>query len=282
VIAGAGALLVLVFAASAFAVLRAFRREAAALRARSDFVTGVTHELKTPVAAIRLVADVLHDDDVPPARQREYFALLAGETARLSALVDNVLDVGQIERGERAYDLRPCDLGDVVRDGIGAFAPLARAAGLELALRVDPAPAPAVADAAALQQALFAICENARKYAASGGRLDVAASRAGDTFAIELRDFGPGVAPSEREAIFARFQRGSAQRSGTVPGVGLGLYLARRIVERHGGTLVCRATANGPGARFVLTLPLAGGAATTTTTTTIPTTRRAPPPAHRP
>jgi signal transduction histidine kinase len=262
VIAAAAALLVAVFAASAFAVLRAFRREAAALRARSDFLTGVTHELKTPVAAIRLVADVLHDDDVPPARQREYFALLAGETARLAALVDNVLDVGQIERGERAYDLRPCDLGDVVRDAMRAFEPLAQRAGIALAVQAAPGAAPAVADAGALQQALFAVCENARKYAAEGGRLDVAAARDGDAFAIALRDFGPGVPVDERDAIFARFARGTAQRSGTVPGVGLGLYLARRIVQRHGGTLSCRAPAEGPGAVFVFTLPLA--AATTT------------------
>lgn len=256
-IVGGGALLIAVFAASAFAVLRAVRRETLAMRTRADFLTGVTHELKTPIASIRLVAEVLHDDNVPPARQREYFALLAAEAARLSALIDNVLDLGQMERGERAYDLRPCDLADVVRDAAAAFAPLAERAGMSLAVHAHAAVAPAVADPSALQQALFAVCENARKYAAAGQRLELTTLRAGDRFTIAVRDFGPGVPAAESEAIFARFQRGSRQRSGTIPGVGLGLYLARRIAQRHGGSLVCATPAEGPGAEFVFSLPLA-------------------------
>jgi signal transduction histidine kinase len=181
----------------------------------------------------------------------------AGESTRLAGLIDNVLDLGQMERGERAYDLRPCDLGDVVRDAVAAFTPLAERAGMRVELQAAAARAPAIADAAALQQALFAVCENARKYAAAGGRLDVAVACAATTCTITLRDFGPGVPAAESEAIFARFQRGSRQRAGNVPGVGLGLYLARRVAERHGGTLVCTPPPAGAGACFVFSLPLA-------------------------
>ena len=255
-IVGAGMVLVAVFAASAFVMLRAARREALALRTRADFLTGVTHELKTPVAAIRLVADVLLDDDVEPARQRQYFAMLSAETARLSALVDNVLDLGQMERGERAYDLRPGDLADLVREVAAASTPLLVHAGMQLELHEGPATAAATFDAGALRQALLAVVENARKYAAVGRRLVVTTARAGDTFTIALRDFGPGVPTNEHDAIFERFQRGKAHRAGTIPGIGLGLHLARSITTRHGGTLRCQPIADGPGARFLFTLPL--------------------------
>ncbi len=254
-IVAAGSALILVFAASAFTMLRAFRRETLAMRARSEFLTGVTHELKTPVASMRLVAEVLRDDDVPPGKQREYVMLLAGEATRLAALVDNVLDLGQMERGERAYDLRPGDLAEVVREVVAAFTPLAMRAGLALALHEGAAQAPARVDGNAMAQALLNVCENARKYAAAGLQLQITTVREAATFIITVRDFGPGVPAAEREAIFTRFQRGAAHRHGSIPGVGLGLYLARSIVQRHGGSLHCEAPVEGPGACFVFALP---------------------------
>lgn len=252
----AASALVLVFAGSALLMWRAFRREAEALRARSEFLTGVTHELKTPVASMRLVAEVLRDDDVPPARQREYVTLLAGEAPRLAGLVDNVLDLGQMERGERAYDRQPGDLVVVVRDVVAAFTPLAQRAGLVVSLTEGADHAPALVDGNALTQALLNVLENARKYASRGGRLELTTTRAAAMFRVTVRDFGPGVPSAERETIFVRFQRGTAHRHGSIPGVGLGLHLARTIVMQHGGSLHCEAPPEGPGACFVFTLPL--------------------------
>ena len=256
-LAGGALALLLTLGGSLWFGARAMRRELAAMRLRSEFLTGVTHELKTPVASIRLIAEVLHDDPVEPARQRDYFALLAGETARLSMLIDNVLDLGQIERGERAYTFAPLDLGELLQRTLALFAPLAERAGLQLHVQLPDEPLPADADAAALGQALLAVLENARKYAVAGQRLVVTATRAPQHLRIVVRDHGPGVPAAEREAIFARFVRGSRHRHGSVPGIGLGLHLARRIAERHGGSLHCEAPANGPGAAFVFLLPLA-------------------------
>ncbi len=254
---GAALLLGLVFTISAAAMLRAAGREASALRARTEFLTGVTHELKTPLAAIRLVADVLRDDDVPPGRQREYFALLAGETARLSGLIENVLDLGRSERGERVYDLRAGDLAAVVRDAVTTFAPLSQRSGIAIAVHEGVATAPAAIDHGALMQALLAVLENARKYAAAGQRIELTTAGRAGTFEVTVRDFGAGVPADERETVFDRFQRGSAHRHGAIPGVGLGLFLARAIVEHHGGTLRCEPPPEGTGACFVFSLPLA-------------------------
>lgn len=253
---GAAGLLLLVFATSLGALLRAARREALAVRARSEFLTGVTHELKTPLAAIRLIADVLQDDEVEATRQREYVALLAGQTARLSTLLDNVLDLGRHERGERAYDRTPGDLATAVREALATFAPLAERAGLAVVLDEGPAAAPALFDAGAVQQVLLNLLDNARKYGPADGHIDVHTRTEAGRFEVEVRDQGPGVPDAEREAIFAQFVRGSRHRHGSVPGTGLGLFLARTIARAHGGELVCTTPAAGPGATFRLTLPM--------------------------
>lgn len=252
----AGLGLLLLFAGSVWATMRGLARETAAMRTRTEFLSGVTHELKTPVAGLRLMADVLNEDDVEPKRQREYFAMMAGEAARLSALIDNVLDLGQMERGERSYDMRTEDAADVVRDAVRSYTPIGNHAGLSISLREGTASATATLDRGAITQALLNLMENARKYASKGKRIDITTDNGDANFTVCVRDHGPGIASDEREQVFARFQRGKAQVSGSVSGVGLGLFLSRAILERHGGTLTCHAPEDGSGSVFQLTLPL--------------------------
>ena len=159
-------------------------------------------------------------------------------------------------RGERVYDLQAGDLAAVVRDAVTTFAPLAQRAGLVIAVQQGVAAAPAVIDHGALMQALLNVLDNARKYASGGKRVEVATAVRGDAMEITVRDFGSGVPASEREQVFDRFQRGAAHQHGAIPGVGLGLFLARTIVEHHGGTLRCEAPAEGTGACFVFSVPL--------------------------
>ncbi len=252
----AALVLLLVLAGSSLFAVGGLRREAAAVRARAEFLTVVTHELKTPLAAIRLLAEMLVENRVPVGKTDEYYRLLAGESARLSMLIENVLDLGRMERGERAYDLRGCDLGEVAREAALLFAPIAERDGLALRVQLAGAPAWGDADRGALLQALLNVLDNARKYAAVGGAIELRTRVVGPVFELCVRDFGPGIAAAEREAIFARFERGAAHRHGSIPGVGLGLHLARAIVRHHGGELSCRApAAGGVGAEFVFALP---------------------------
>lgn len=260
-ITSAGLGLLLLFAATVWTTMRGLARENTAMRARTEFLSGVTHELKTPVAAMRLIADVLHDDDVRPERQREYFTMLASESARLSALIDNVLDLGQIERGERSYDKRDDDLAAVVREAIDSYRPLAQQAGIDVALDERATTAVVELDRGALIQAMLNLLENARKYASSGKRIEVATAIADGAFVARVRDFGRGIPDGEREAIFHRFRRGATEASGSIAGVGLGLFLSRSILEAHGGTLTCLAPEDGPGSVFQLTVPLQPGSA---------------------
>ncbi|HHI68281.1 MAG TPA: HAMP domain-containing histidine kinase, partial [Planctomycetes bacterium] len=251
-------LLSLVFLLGLFLVLRAAARERAALQVRSEFLTSVTHELRTPLASIRMFAEMLAEDRVPSEEKRkEYYRLLSGETGRLSALVENVLDLGRMERGERAYDMRPLDFARLARNVLDLFSPLARREGLEVKTRLE-GPAPVLGDRNALEQALENLLENARKYAGPGRILQVelAAARDGGDIRLRVRDRGPGIPPEERERIFEPFTRGKAQEDGSIPGVGLGLYLSRRILRAHGGDLLCLDPEDGEGgACFEIRLP---------------------------
>ncbi len=237
--------------------LRAGRREAAAVRAQAEFLTTVTHELKTPLASIRLLGEMLAEGRAA-GREAEYYRMLASESGRLSMLIENVLDLGRVERGERAYDLRDCDVAEVVHETVTMLEPLAERASSAIEYRGPEPGGGAIVtriDRSALVQALICVLDNARKYGAGPIVVDLA-SDAGQPVVITVRDHGAGVPSADRERIFDRFARGSAHAHGATPGVGIGLYLARGIARRLGGDLVCSApTDGGPGASFTFTLP---------------------------
>jgi len=255
-----GALLVvlgLLLALGLVLLFRDVRRERRAVALRNEFLTSVTHELKTPLASIQMFSEMLLDGRVASdERRRAYYRLLAGETGRLTALVDNVLDLGRIERGERVYDLAPLDLDSVLAEAVELFAPVASSDGIVVAYERSAQSVPILGDKEALVQASLNLMENTRKYAHDSGTLDVQVGRERDRVRVSFRDHGPGIAEAERERIFERFQRGR-EHNGTVPGVGLGLYLARCILRAHGGDVRCRTPVDGgPGADFVWELPL--------------------------
>ena len=259
-----GLLLVLAACAAAFvgglwAVRSALLRERAAMRLRSEFLTSVTHELRTPIAAIRLLAERLSAGRVrDDARRDEYHAMLASEATRLGTLVENVLDLGRMDRGERSYDKRETRVSEVVEDTARVIETFARAEGLDFAVDDRTGDTCATIDRGAIQQALLNLCDNARKYGRGEGGIELCARIEGAHLVLSVRDHGPGVPEPERERIFERFVRGNEQTSGAVPGVGLGLNLARVIATAHGGSLVYHVPEDGPGAMFVLSIPLDG------------------------
>lgn len=249
-------LLLLAFGAAAWQQLRAASRESVAVRAHAEFLTTVTHELRTPLASIRLLGEMLAEGRAR-GREQEYYAMLAGESARLSMLIENVLDLGRIERCERAYDRRPTDLVGVVGETLALVEPLAAREHVQFRFGGDVAcPASVLVDRGAFVQALVCVLDNARKYGAAGGVVDVNVREDGPDLRLGIRDRGPGVPADERERIFQRFVRGRAHAHGSVPGLGIGLHLARTIVRRLGGELRCEAPADGgPGTEFVFVLP---------------------------
>lgn len=254
-----GSVLVLVLALSAlgaYLLLRDVRREVRVAALRSGFVSSVSHELRTPLAAIRMLADIMREkprtEDDP---EGEYLDSIAGESERLSRLLDNVLDFSKIERGEKRYQRTACSLGEVVTKAAHTMRYILEKEDFRLRLEVDDGLPPASADADAIEQAILNLVTNAVKYSGEARTIDLRLRRRDGFAVIEVRDQGIGIAGDERERIFEQFFRGGAPENDSIPGTGLGLTVVRHIVDAHGGFITLESEP-GKGSTFRLHLPL--------------------------
>ena len=233
---------------------RSLRQRAETTRVRAEFLTMVTHELKTPLAGIRLLSELLEDGHVSaPDKRDEYYARLSSEAVRLSMLIENVLDLGRMERGERVYEFEPTDLKAVVREAIALFKPIAERDGITMRTELENLPL-TLADRPALLQAFLNVFDNARKYGTDADHsiLEVTGHRSADHYTVLIKDHGPGIPQGEQQAIFDRFERAQHHRDGNIPGVGLGLHLARTILRHHQGELDLAPSDHGAAFRFKL------------------------------
>lgn len=220
---------------------------------RADFVSLVSHELRSPMAAVIGAARTLEQrwDDLRPEQRTTFLGLIANETARLASLVGDVLDTSRIDAGSFTYRFADVDLAALVRDSVSS----SKLGQDEVPVVADvPVRLPAVrADPERLRQVVANLIENAVKYAPAGTGVEVRATVENDAVAICVSDHGPGIAPTDQRLIFEKFGRvgGGPQK----PGSGLGLYIARSIAEAHGGSLEVDSR-SGRGATFTLLLPV--------------------------
>ncbi|MCW1886123.1 HAMP domain-containing histidine kinase [Luteolibacter flavescens] len=244
-------------AAVALAVLhRTIRRERQLGEMKSQFVASVSHELRAPVASIRLMADALEAGKVAPETAREFHRLIAREGARLSTLVGNVLDHARIEQGRKVWHMEPCDLAALAADTLRVMEPLARERGITL--RHELAPVEASVDADAIQQALVNLLDNAIKFSPPDTAIVTTLANYGKhrTFRLSVRDEGPGIPAHEHARIFERFYRPGDELRRETQGTGIGLSLVKSIAEAHHGTVTVE-SAPGAGSTFILELPVA-------------------------
>jgi signal transduction histidine kinase len=232
------------------------RRELRLSRLKSDFVANVSHELKTPLALIRLFAETLELGRVPSAdKAQQYHRIINKESHRLTQLINNILDFSRIEAGRKEYRLVPGDVGAVVRDVVEAYRFSIEQHGfaLELDLAEDLPELPI--DAEALSQALINLINNAIKYSPETKRISIAARCDGDRIRLAVSDSGIGIPKVEQKKIFEKFYRAESSLVHTTKGSGLGLALVRHIVEAHGGEVEL-ASAPEQGSTFTIVLPL--------------------------
>lgn len=238
---------------AASATLRAVQRESQTARERESFVAAVTHELKSPLASIRLLAELLERGDVDAARVREFGARTVAESDRLAKLVDSVLRFSRLEGGLNAESLERLDARELATRAIESVAPLAQARGFRVELVDGPSPK-LRGDRDALIGALAELVDNATKYgdAAAGVQLEIALD--GPRVVLSVLDRGRGVPAESREQVFEPFRRLGDELTREQPGVGLGLALVRRVARAHAGRAAC-AEREGGGARFWIELP---------------------------
>ncbi len=219
---------------------------------RADFVSLVSHELRSPMASVIGSARTLQMRwrELRPEQRESFLALIAHETSRLAELITDVLDTSQIEAGTFSYSFDNVDLASVVRD----LAAAAERGQDEVPVRAvvhDPLPL-VRGDPTRLRQVLSNLIDNAVKYSPPGGEVRVEAQRSDGRVVIDVRDRGPGIAPEHHGVIFEKF--GRVQSRSAKPGTGLGLFIARSIAEAHGGSLAVRSSLQ-QGATFTLSLP---------------------------
>jgi signal transduction histidine kinase len=253
----AGVVLALLLAVSLRRSVGALRRSEQdlrhAVRTRDEFLQVASHELRTPLSSLRLQVEGLRAavtrGRLEPARLEAKADAAVRQAGRLDALVDGLIDVSRLGEGALRLDLQRVDVGEVVRGVVARFAPAAARDGTELRIAADPAPA--VVDRARLEQALGHLLSNALRFGA-GRPVDVTLEADDERLRLAVADEGGGVDPDDEERIFGRFERAASWRH--YGGLGLGLFLTRRIADAHGGTVRVEA-GHRRGSVFVLELP---------------------------
>jgi signal transduction histidine kinase len=221
---------------------------------RADFVSLVSHELRSPMAAVIGAARTLQERwrSLNPDQRDSFLALIADETNRLAALVGDVLDSSRIDAGTFSYSFDDVDIAELVREA----AAMADFGADDVSVRaiVNGSLPHVRGDRARLRQVLTNLIENAVKYSPAGDEVVVRATADNGAIRIEVTDNGPGIPPEHQRLIFEKFGRANVP-GGSKPGTGLGLFIARSIAEAHGGTLDV-SSAPRQGATFALALPI--------------------------
>ncbi len=250
-----------VIVAGVATILLAVEKERRINALKSEFVANVSHELKTPLALVRMFGEMLQSGRVPSDQKRqEYLDIIVHESERLSSLIENVLDFAKVERGRESYDFAEGDVGDVVARAAQVLRYRAEREQVQLEVDIEPNLPVCRIDERALQLAVINLIDNALKYAPGSGVVQVSARKERSGIAIRVTDRGPGIARDEQARIFERFVRGSTSRDGVgapVRGSGIGLALVKHIVESHGGTVGVESEL-GKGSTFFLTVPAMG------------------------
>ncbi|MBK8974587.1 MAG: HAMP domain-containing histidine kinase [Planctomycetes bacterium] len=230
-------------------------REQRMRRDHERFLTGATHELKTPLTTLRLGLESIARDTLPAERRGRYLDAMLREADRLERGLTNVLAAAGLEDSLRRPRVT-ADLADDVRRALETFADRFAAAGLQCeAERLDSCPV--LRDEGSLRLVLHNLLDNAIKYSKSGGHVSVDVQRLGDHARVTVADTGCGIATHELSRIFERFHRAGPAHVG---GTGLGLALVRELVEAHGGRVRAESAGEGHGSRFTVDLPLADAA----------------------
>lgn len=238
---------------------RAFDEMATALaateRVRAELLRDVAHELRTPLATIRVYVEGLADGVVPADAATA--ATLEGQLHRMQRLVDDLDKVSRAEERQLDLQLAPTEPADLVSAAVEAARPAFTTKGVGLAADTEPGPPRVLVDADRLHEVLTNLIDNALRHTPAGGQVTVAARQRGSEVELVVEDTGEGIPSDQLPRVFERFYRVDAARSRTRGGSGIGLTIARALTEAHGGRIRADSAGPGSGAVFTVTLPVA-------------------------
>jgi signal transduction histidine kinase len=250
-----------VLGASVGLLVLSTRRAQRLARQQMEFVAAVSHELRTPLAVIRSAADNLADGVVRDDDQvKQYGELVRSEGRRLTAMVEQILELAGIQSGQRGFELRAVPIAPLLDDILSSSSSLIERAGIVVEQAIPADLPPVLGDEASLRRVFQNLVDNAIKYGAGGGWIGISAAAAGSSVRIAVADRGMGIPPAEQARIFEPFYRAGEAIAAQIQGAGLGLSLVERTVQAHGGS-VSVASAPGAGSQFIVQLPAAERAA---------------------
>jgi signal transduction histidine kinase len=228
-------------------------------RARRDLIAAVSHDLRTPLTSLRLLAEAVEDDVVDADTRRRYLERMSVHINSLSALIEDLFELSRLEAGEIQWSVQRVHLDELVAETVDAMRADAEAKRVTVEARVPADVAAARGNPEKLQRVLFNLVQNAIRHTPADGSVTVTATSNGSSVEVEVADTGDGIDPEDCDRVFEPFFRGSNGGSRTGDGTGLGLTICRAIVEAHGGRI--EVAGPPPGARLRFSLPREGSAA---------------------
>ena len=248
--------LLVVLAFGAFLIVRTIAHEIEILKIKSDFVSSVSHEFKTPLTSIKALMERLVDGKVRDAgKMDQYFSIIAQDTDKLTRLVNNLLDFSKIEEGKKEYVCSDTDIVRIATEQVQGFKNERALAGRDIRLEITGEIPTLRADADALSRALANLLSNAMKFTPPGKAIRVGLSSDGENVVLEVEDKGIGIHPDELGRVFEKFFQGRNALDQSIKGTGLGLTLVKHIVEAHGGRILVESRL-GLGSKFSMVFPI--------------------------
>jgi signal transduction histidine kinase len=251
--------LLLVLCATLFGAYFLWRdvgRELRMAEMRSQFIASVSHELKTPLTAIRIFAEtLLMGRTKDPQANTEYLETIVNESHRLTRLLNNVLDFSKIEKGKRTYRKEPASLSEIVNAAVQATQYPLKQQDFHLKVKIEEELPDVCVDRDAIGQAILNLLSNSMKYSGESRLIDLRVYKKDSNVVIEVSDYGIGIDPEQQKRIFEKFYRVPSAQNQRIPGTGLGLALVFHIVNAHNGHVEVRSTV-GKGSTFSIHLPL--------------------------
>jgi signal transduction histidine kinase len=238
-----------------WAVFADARRQMALAQKKTDFVSNVSHELKTPLTSIRMFAEMMQSGNAVEEKRPQYLRIIVAEAERLTRLINNVLDFARLERKQKRYDFHALDLHEVLARTWEGIELHLREQGFATRWQAAPPPYSVRGDDDALAQILVNLLSNAEKYSQDKKEVELHSYLTGDSVHVSVLDRGSGVPPGEEAKIFEAFYRAHDSLASGIQGSGLGLTLAQRIAREHGGEITYQAREGG-GSNVTLRLPL--------------------------
>jgi signal transduction histidine kinase len=248
--------IVILLALGLFFTLQIINKELLLSKMKSDFISTVSHEFKSPLTSIRQMTEMLfHERIKDESRKREYYAVMLEQSERLSHLIDNILDFSKIEEGKKAFRFERTNLTELIEHVKSVFQKSIANEGFFVNLSIPETLPELILDKEAIQQVIYNLLDNAYKYSDDSKEIKILAESIDGSVKISVRDFGIGIAPEDKHRIFERFYRGGKELTRSIKGSGIGLTVVTKIIEAHHGKISFESSP-GAGSTFYVILPV--------------------------